>query len=171
MLYVIIDNVMKRYVKAATQRTLDHHLINGFIKYGGCSSATIINKSQNNYQMELVLPNNTKTTITVWFDAPTRVQTQGMGTNKPRVTYHIDPNWNIQPNGDVLDASGTLIGSVYAIQLNSAQRVHRMRNDYNLKSIRTDSGDVLIDHPEINKTKIYPDIVNSLMKRMNTQRS
>ena len=161
---------MKRYIKSVTQRTLDSHLIDGFKNYGFCPDVTIEERFQDHYKMKLVLPNNITTHITVWFNPPTRVATGGLIT-KNNVTYTIDPTWVFLPNGDVQDASGNIIGQVQSVKLNTTRTVQRTRKDYSLTSVRTDSGDVIIDHPEKNAPKIYKDIVNTLMARTITHRS
>ena len=157
---------MKRYVKAATASTLKNTLIKGFTN-AGCSNVSIIELTKTHCRISLTLPNGNSTTFTAW------VNSRNKNIGKPKdvndITFKIDPTWVFRSDGTVEDSDGNAIGTVYSVKLNTTTSKQRTRRDYDLNSVRTDSGDVIIDHPE--KSKTYVDVVNSLSTRTITHRS
>jgi len=153
-------------INAVTERTLRSHIISGF-KKAGCSTVNILQKTDIYYRVELTLPNGIPTSICVWFDRPQNLAT-GHKTVQDR-KFKVDPTWTFNSSGNVFDVNGNLIGRVYAVELFTTHTVPRIRKDYDKDSIVTDSGDVVIDHPE--RANTYVDVVNSLMTRNITYRS
>ena len=157
---------MKRYVKSATASTLKNHLIKGFTN-AGCSNVNILELTPTYCRISLTLPNGNPTTFTAWFNS--RSKNVGKPKSVNDITTNIDPTWIFKPNGDVEDANGNVIGNVHSVKLNTTTSKQRKRRDYDLNSVRTDSGDVIIDHPE--KSNTYVNVVNSLSTRNITYRS
>ena len=158
---------MKIYIRSDTHNKLLKTLKHGF-EYAQCSNVTVSNESGDHCQIEMNLPSGRHCTFTAWVNSSRK--SIGKPQTRPKHVFELDDSWSYEKNGDVKDSDGTIIGKVYAVELsNETQTYQKSRKDYDLNSIRIDSGDVIIDHPE--KAKTYDDIVDALEQRTITHRS
>lgn len=152
---------MKKWIQAATKGDVLYHIESGF-RAAGAPVKEFLTKAADYCRVKLQLPNNTTTTLTVWYD-----YSKVPGAPKMKVKY--DPwqqGYSVTSSGDVVDSQGQIIGKACVeVQVNTTSTIR----DYNLDSIRTNSGDIIIDHPE--KSNTYRDVVNSLMTRKVTHSS
>lgn len=159
---------MKRYVRASGSRSFKRTIKKGF-ENAGCSDVKIGKLESDHCKIQLTLPNGNSTTTTVWFNR----SKINVGEPKPVKTLvsisKIPETWTFDSDGNVLDETRNIVGVVETVKLNDTTYKQKTRSDYDKNSIRTDSGDVIIDHPE--KAKTYTDVVKSLETRKITHRS
>lgn len=162
---------MKRYIKsfeyiqASTLGEVVEAIERG-LKLAQCTQIDIKKKFSDHCEVSLTLPNGKSTTITVWYDYSEHKN--GVTHKKKSISW--DPSYSIDDDGNVYDSSGNFIGVVKIIQ-DTGETSPKMKKDWNLESIRTDSGDVIIDHPEKDPTRIWSDVVKTLEGRKIDTRS
>ena len=155
---------MKRIIYADTKDQILHKIVEGFKRSGQCKKVKVNNSDKNHCELYLILPSNKETTLTVWYDY------DKVPDGEVDVNTYIDwsSDYSIQDDGTVVDSSGSVIG-IAKVQLTEHKKRNKFKKDYRSESIRTDSGDVVIDHPE--RASTYLDVVNALEKRQVTERS
>lgn len=154
---------MKRYIQCASKRDLSRTIEIGFMN-AKCRSAKVTDFHDDHCTVELVLPSGKgPISITVWYD--TTKTKNGKQSSAKYIPY--DPTYTMNSSGDVFDSSGNYIGQ--AAVKTSGPSVQKYKTSYLKRSIRTDSGDVIIDHPELSKT--YQDVVKTLETRKINRRS
>lgn len=152
---------MKKLIFGATKSQLCNTLESNF-KSAGCTSANAYDFTDTNCKVDLILPSGKHTTITAWYDYH-KVK-NGIKPNSVRIpwksTFQVDPQGNVYDNGQ-------LVGT--AIVYTSTGTYQATRKNYLLRSIRTDSGDVIIDHPQ--SANSYNTVVQTLETRKIHRRS
>lgn len=152
---------MKRVIVSATQTQVANRIVRGFTSVG-CTNVHVMKQTDNYCQLKMTLPNGKVTTITAWYDY--NIVKNGTRTKLNKLPWQ--PTYTVDPQGNVYD-NGTLIGQ--AVVEVSGGSYNSTRKNYLLRSIRTDSGDVIIDHPE--KANNYLQVVQTLQSRTVTHRS
>lgn len=152
---------MKRVILSATRTGIITKITDGF-KSAGCNEVIVTKHTDSFCKLHMILPNGKRTTITVWYDY--NVVKNGKATKVNRLTWKS--SYVVDSEGNVFDGN-TLVGKAFVeVQGESYERT---RNNYLIRSIRTDSGDVIIDHPE--KANNYKTVVDTLQSRKITHRS
>lgn len=114
-----------------------------------------------------IYPGVNPTSITVWYD----YHVVKNGTRMKTKWIKWSPNLSVNDDGTVVDENGEIVGEVRIIQ-STSEKIQKTKKNFLLKSIRTDSGDVIIDHPEsVSDNSIYQNVVKTLANRTVTRRS
>lgn len=154
---------MKRYIRSDTRYRLIKKIVDGF-KSAGCTEVSVLYRDNSHCKLSLVLPNGSKTSITVWYDYEKMEDgTKGINQYQSWKSYY-----QVNSDGVVFDDSGNFVGEA-VVKLSDQKLITKYKKYFNPESIRTDSGDVVIDHPE--KAKCYQDVVKSLETRNIIHRS
>ena len=153
---------MKRLVLCATKSQIANRIVNGFTR-AGCSNISVLDQSDNYCELKLTLPSGKVTTTTVWYD----YNNVRNGHTQTTSLQRWNSVYTVNANGDVYDNNGNFVGEAYVRIPSGTKQSHRKNYQYN--SIRTDSGDVIIDHPD--KAKNYSTVVKTLENRVVFQRS
>lgn len=153
---------MKRVINCATKSDILDRVKSGFTS-AGCEVVEISDISDDHCDVSLVLPSGIPTRITVWYSHNVIKN----GFRRSRRILPWDKTYHLDEYGNVYDSNNNLIG--IAIVDSEGEIVQRTRKNYLIKSIRTDSGDVIIDHPE--KSNNYKSVVDTLENRLITYRS
>lgn len=167
---------MKRVVRssifAATLGQIVGRIQTKFENTNGVSSVVVTNFTDTYCQLKIefdptVYPGVRPTSITVWYD----YHTVNNGTRVKTKWLTWSPDFTVNDDGSVVDKTGEIIGEVRILQPTN-ERVSKTRKNFLLKSIRTDSGDVIIDHPEsVQDNSIYQEVVETLANRKVIRRS
>lgn len=152
---------MKRIIQSATKPQLHTRITDKFTQVG-CTNITISDVTDKFCKVDMTLPNGHHTSVTVWHDY--NVIKNGSRTKTTLNSWK--PSYTVNANGEVFD-NGQYIGD--AVVRMSAGTVPQTRKNFLIKSICTDTGDVIIRHPE--NEKDYSNVVNDLMSRTVTQLS
>ena len=136
-------SVLKRYVKCITLESLKNKLIKGF-KSAGCTSVSIDNVHDTYCKVNMVLPDGTPTSVTVWFDSD--IIEVGKEKQRNIVKFTLDSSWTYTPSGDVLDMNGNIIGHVHAVELNVSEAYRTRRRDYKEDTIRVNSSNIMLNY-------------------------
>lgn len=152
---------MKRVILSATRKQIITKITDGF-KAAGCNEVTVTKQNDSFCELNMILPDGKRTTITVWYDY--NVVKNGKATKVNRLPWNS--SYVVDSEGNVFDGD-TLVGkAVVEVQ---GESYERNRKNYLIRSIRTNSGDVIIDHPE--KANNYKTVVDTLQSRKITHRS
>jgi len=154
---------MKRYIRSDTRSELIKKIVDGF-KSAGCMEVSVVYCDNTHCNLSLVLPDESETSITVWYN----YEKMKDGTKGINQYQSWNSTYQVNSDGAVFDDSGNLIGEA-AVKLTNQKLITKYKKYFNPESIRTDSGDVIIDHPE--KAKCYQDVVKSLENRNIIHRS
>lgn len=163
---ILIRSAAKsKYPKIVTEKEIVDDIVNKF-ESAGCTGVVAGEPQKNHCEISLILPNrNNYTTITVWYDYE-KVE-HGHNSVEDKVPW--DPSFSVDSSGAVYDDSGERIGHVKVIRDKRKLGSPRYVRDYSVPKIRTDSGDVIVDHPE--SVEDYKKVVKQLENRKIEHRS
>lgn len=158
---------MKRMIVAVTSKSDIIRLIISGLKQAGCTfdkkCILPVDDSKHKCQLEFTLPSGKKTRVTFYYQF-NRVSVTKQGNHNTLSKW--DSTWTVNQNGEVFDASGNCIGVAIVRQTLKGQYQKKV-DDYLPDSILVDSGDVVIEHPEL--VNDYLSLVDHLEKRNVTQ--
>lgn len=156
---------MKRMITANTTRQDIINLIVNGLKQSGCtfSRKYIIHSNKNSCELKFNLPNGKETQAIFRYNY-NNVKLDKEGTHTTLSSWNSD--WIVDDDGKVFDSSGQVVG-LAIVRRKLHEKYKEKAEDYIPDSITTDSGDVVIEHPE--RSKDYLSLVQHLENRKVTE--